>query len=183
MAQMFLPEDAMRRFKLFAAVVVTAAAAATGAAAQNFATDPIYDSPLFNFEGFYAGVQLGGANVPGPGFVWTAGVVAGVNFALNQAILGGLEFQGGASFNGTGMTGADVLLLGHVGGYVTDQLMVYGALGAGWVNSAGSYAFGAGVEMPLTDQISVRGEVLGTGTWGASPNGARASAGVLFHMN
>ena len=183
MAQMFLPEDAMRRFTLFTVATVTAAAAATGASAQNFATDPIYDSPLFNFEGFYAGLQLGGANVPGPGYVWTAGVVAGVNFALNQAILGGIEFQGGASWNGTGMTGADVLLLGHVGGYVTDQIMLYGALGGGWVSGTGSYAFGAGAEMPLTDQLAVRAEVLGTGTWGMTPNGARATAGLLFHMN
>jgi outer membrane immunogenic protein len=175
----------MRQLRALVIAALATAACATGAAAQSqgFAPDPIYNSPLFNFEGFYAGAQGGAAWLPGPGIVGTVAGVAGVNFALNDAMLAGLEFQGGASINGTGVTGIDVLLLGHVGTYLTNDLMAYGAAGGGLVNGVGSYAFGGGLEYPLADQISVRGEILGTGAWGVMPNGARASAGVLFHMN
>jgi outer membrane immunogenic protein len=147
------------------------------------AVDSIYDSPLFNFEGFYAGIQGGAGLVPGPGFVGTASAVAGVNFALSDALLAGIEFQGGADFNGTGLTGADALGMVHLGTYLTEQLMAYGTVGGGLVNSVGSYAFGAGLEYPVTNQFSVRGEVLGTGTWGVLPDGVRGNAGVLFHLN
>jgi outer membrane immunogenic protein len=175
----------MRRLRslAFATLASAAAVSGVGAQSQGFMADPIYDSQLFNFEGFYAGAQGGAAWLAGPGIVGTVAGVAGVNFALNDAMLAGLEFQGGASFNAGGITGIDVLLLGHVGGYLTNDLMAYGAVGGGLANGVGSYAFGAGLEYPLANQISVRGEILGTGTWGVMPNGARASAGVLFHMN
>ena len=177
-------ENLMRHARSLAIALVASAALASGAAAQSgFGVDPIYNSPLFNFEGFYAGVQGGAAWQAKPGIVGTVAGVAGVNFALSDAILAGLEFQGGASINGTGVTGLDILLLGHVGFYLTNDLMAYAAIGGGLVNGAGSYVLGGGVEYPLAAQLSVRGEVLGTGTWGAMPNGVRASAGVLFHMN
>lgn len=175
----------MRRIHQSIAGAAIAAVMAGGAFAADsgFVADPVYDSPLFNFEGFYAGLQGGGGTVPGPGFVWTVSGVAGVNFALSDAMLAGLEFQGGVDINGGGITGLDALLMAHLGGYITDQLMVYGAVGGGVVNSVGSYALGGGLEYPVTQQISLRGEVLGTGTWGAMPSGVRGNAGVLFHLN
>lgn len=176
----------MRQLRSLAIAALLAAPLATAASAQSqgYGADPIYNSPLFNFEGFYAGVQGGAAWLFGPGTVsWTAAGVAGVNFALSEALLAGLEFQGGATFGGAGVTGADILLLGHVGGYLTNDLMIYGALGGGLVNGAGSYALGGGLEYPLMDQLSVRGEILGTGAFGAAPNAIRGSAGLLFHMN
>jgi outer membrane immunogenic protein len=166
-------------------LALASSALAGGAAAQSsgFMADPIYNSPLFNFEGFYAGVQGGAAWLAAPGVVGTVAAVAGVNFAINDAMLAGIEFQGGASINGTGVTGVDAMLLAHLGGYLTNDLMAYAALGGGLVNSVGSYALGGGLEYPIADQLSVRAEILGTGTWGAMPNGVRAGAGVLFHMN
>jgi outer membrane immunogenic protein len=158
-------------------------ATAAEAIGPNFLPDPIYDSPLFNFEGFYVGVQGGAGALPGPGFVGTAGVVAGANFAITDSILTGLEFQGEGVFNQTGYLGADLLLLAKAGGYITDQLMAYGAVGGGLVNNAGSYALGGGLEMPIWDHLSARGEILGTGTFGAMPNGAKGSIGLLWHMN
>jgi outer membrane immunogenic protein len=156
---------------------------ASAAHAQDFPADPIYDSPLFNFEGFYAGAQLGGAALPGPGIVGSVGAVAGANFTLTDAFVAGLEFQGDMLFNGAGYAGLDALLLGHFGGYVGQDLMVYGAAGFGALNGVGSYAFGAGIEAPLMDQVSARGEILGTGTWGVAPNGAKVTGGLLWHMN
>src|SRR5689334_12621096 len=110
----------------FAALPALALSAAAAERGSSFMPDPIYNSPLFNFEGFYAGVQGGAGMLPGPGFVGTAGVVAGANFAINDSFLTGLELQGEAVFNQSGYLGADLLLVAKAGGYVTDQLVAYG---------------------------------------------------------
>lgn len=166
-----------------------------GVAAVGFATsaqaadlligglDPVYSSPLFNFEGFYVGATGGAAIVPGPGTVGTIGVVAGANFEVADGILAGVEWQGDALWNGGGFVGASAMFLGKLGGYISDQAIVYGTAGAGWVDSTPSYAFGAGIEMAVAQQISVRGELLGTGTWGGMPDGAKANIGLIWHMN
>lgn len=158
-------------------------AAPVFAAEPTFMADPIYDSPLFNFEGFYIGAQAGGAILAVPGTVGVVGLVAGANFALSDALIAGLEFQGEALFNGAGFVGADALLLARAGTYVTQDMLAYGALGAGMVAGAGAYAFGAGIEMPLMEQLSARGEVLGIGGFGGGPSGAKATAGLLWHLN
>ncbi len=154
------------------------------AAEPSFFADPIYDSPLFNFEGFYVGLQGGIVYAAAPAtFSGLVGVAIGANFMLSEAILAGLEFQGDVYFGGGGFAGGDMLLLARVGGFLSDNLMIYGAAGGGMINGAGSYALGAGVELPISNPFSVRGEVLGTGTWGGGFDGVRATAGVLWHMN
>jgi outer membrane immunogenic protein len=140
-----------------------------------------YD-PLFDFEGFYVGGTVGGATLPDPGLVGTVGVVVGANFAITDAIVSGVEFQGDLLWD-DGRVGFNTLLLGKLGGYLTDDMMAYGTAGGGLVDGNLSYAFGAGVEKAITQQLSVRGEAMGTGTWGAGPNGAKATVGVLWHMN
>ncbi|MHB1102090.1 MAG: hypothetical protein ACYC0C_04765 [Devosia sp.] len=145
--------------------------------------DPIYDSALFNFEGFYVGATLGAGAFPVPGIVGTVGGVAGANFALTDAFLAGVEFQGDALWNGGGFIGFDALFLGKLGGYLSDDMIVYGTAGGGWVAGVGSYGLGAGIEMAVMEQISVRGEVMATGTWGGWLNGGKATIGLLWHMN
>lgn len=145
--------------------------------------DPIYSSPLFNFEGFYIGATGGGAMLPGPGLVGTVGVVAGANFEVTDGILAGVEWQGDALWNGGGFVGFDALFLGKLGGYMSDSAIVYGVAGGGWVDNSPSYAFGAGIEAAVAQQVSLRGELLGTGSWGSWPDGAKATVGVIWHMN
>jgi len=143
--------------------------------------DPIYESPLFDFEGLYLGVTGGGA-LAGTLF-GTAGVVVGANFAITDGIIAGVEFQGDTYWNGGGYAAYDALALGRIGGFVSDNAMVYGDLGAGVVNGAGAYAFGGGVELAMTDQLSVRGDVQGLGLFGAGPTIAKATVGLLWHVN
>lgn len=145
--------------------------------------DPIYDSGLFNFEGFYVGATLGAATFPSTGVVGTVGGVAGANFAMTDAILAGVEFQGDALWNGNGIAGFDALFLGKVGGYLSDDMVVYGTGGGGWVAGAGAYGLGAGIEMAVAEQMSVRAEGIGTGNWGTWMNGGKATVGVLWHMD
>lgn len=166
---------------LLAGMVLAMSMGASAQAADLLApADPIYSSPLFNFEGLYVGVTGGGAMTGS--LYGTLGVVVGSNFAITDGIILGAEFQGDAYFNG-GLAGFDALGLGRVGGFVSDNTMIYGNLGAGVVDAAPVYALGAGVEMAMTDQISVRGELQGLGSWGAAPSVGKATVGLLWHMN
>ena len=136
---------------------------AAQAADSDFMADPIYDSPLFNFDGVYVGVQAGGQWkwTPAPGVVaGDIGGMAGANFAINDALIAGVEFQADAYIDMTGFVGWDALFLGHFGGFVTDSAIIYAAAGAGTTDTTMVYALGAGVEAAVADQISARAEVL-----------------------
>ena len=176
----------MKTTRILLAGAVAAAIAVTSAQAADLLVgglDPSFNSSLFNFEGFYAGATAGIGAFPGPGTVGTVGVVAGANFAVTDAILAGVEFQGDALWNGAGIVGVDALFLGKLGGYLADETIVYGTGGGGWIAGTPSYGLGLGVETAVADQISARGEVMATGSWGGWPNGAKATAGLLWHMN
>ncbi|HHY50446.1 MAG TPA: hypothetical protein GYA10_11940 [Alphaproteobacteria bacterium] len=176
----------MKLTRSLLAGVAAAGLMITGAQAADLMVgglDPVYDSPLFNFEGFYVGGTAGVGAFPPTGGVGTIGVVAGANFAVTDAVLAGVEFQGDTLWNGGGFAGFDALFLGKLGGYLNDSTVVYGTGGGGWVAGNTSYALGAGIEMAVVDQVSVRGEALATGTWGGWPDGGKITAGVLWHMN
>lgn len=144
--------------------------------------DPIYSSPLFDFEGLYVGVTGGGALIPGGAAATTGGVV-GANFAVTDGIIVGAEFQGDVYWDGGGYAGYDALGLARVGGFLSDNTMLYGDAGVGIVNGTGVYALGGGVEMAMTDQLSVRGDLQGLGAFGAAPSVAKATAGLLWHLD
>jgi outer membrane immunogenic protein len=167
----------------YALAAAFAALSATSAGAADLLrpADPIYNSPLFNFEGLYVGVTGGVANI---GTLYgTVGGVVGANFAITDGIIGGIEFQGDAYFNSGGVSAYDALAFGRVGGFISDNAMLYGELGGGVVGGTMVYAFGGGVEMALTDQLSVRGELQGIGAWGSTPSAGKATVGLLWHLN
>ncbi len=144
--------------------------------------DPIYSSSsLFDFEGLYVGATGGGA-LTGGGLAGTTGGVVGANFAVTDGIIVGAEFQGDVYWNG-GYAGYDALGLARVGGFLSDNTMIYGDAGVGIVNGAGAYAIGGGVEMAMTDQLAVRGDLQGIGAFGAAPSVAKATAGLIWHLN
>jgi outer membrane immunogenic protein len=176
----------MRLHAIFLAGAAAAAAlAASGANAADLlgkSVDSIYSSPLFNFEGFYVGGSLGAGNFAATEGVGTVGVVAGANFAITDSIITGVEFQGDAIW-GDDTTGAEALFLGKLGGYLTDSTLVYASAGAGWIVDDPSYAIGAGVEQALSDQLSIRGEGMLTGSWGDGPNGGKVAGSLLWHLN
>jgi outer membrane immunogenic protein len=163
-----------------AALAVSMASAASAADLLKPA-DPVYSSPLFNFEGFYVGGTAGGALSSGVGY-GTLGVVVGANFAISDGIMAGVEFQGDAYYNG-GFTAYDALALGRVGGFVADNTMLYGDIGAGFKGGVASYAFGGGAEMALTDQLGLRGDLQIIGGFGAWPSTGKATVGLMWHLN
>ncbi|HEY4202235.1 MAG TPA: hypothetical protein VGM83_16910 [Devosiaceae bacterium] len=167
----------------------TAISLSTGAMAADYysgspATD-IYSGAMYNsFEGAYAGIVGGGylGDVDGNINGGALGIAAGVNFAMSDLILAGLEFQGGLMWPKSGWDW-DAYALGHLGFVVTDGVMAYGAAGLGTTAGNGSYAFGGGVEVAAFNPVTVRGEILGVGEWGTAPSAVKATAGVLFHFN
>jgi outer membrane immunogenic protein len=170
------------------------------------APEVIYDDVAFSFEGFYIGIQGGAFFTDGyGGFDHTAGlvgIVAGANFLVSDAILAGLEFQGDVFFGGndgddSSFGAVDALILGRIGALVTDEVLVYAAGGVGIVggtgfevgtsdDTAGFYALGGGVEVAVTDNLGVRGEVLYKHLFNdqdASGSGVQATLGLLWHLN
>ena len=171
--------------KLAHSLLAGAALAVSMASVANAAdllkpADPIYSSPLFNFEGLYLGATAGGA-LSGS-LAGTLGVVIGSNFAITDGIMAGVEFQGDTYWNG-GYAAYDALAFGRIGGFASDNVMIYGDLGAGFLNSTTAYALGGGAEMALTDQLSLRGDLQGIGAFGAAPTVVKATAGLIWHMN
>ncbi|MDB5505669.1 MAG: hypothetical protein JWR75_307 [Devosia sp.] len=126
--------------------------------------DPIYESPMFDFEGLYVGVQ-GGAFFPlkngdaGSSFgsidhtAGLIGLVAGANFLVTDMFLAGLEVQGNFLFGGNTTSSDEVsvaaisgagyaaegLILGKLGVVLTDNVLAYAAAGVGVM---GGNAFG-----------------------------------------
>jgi outer membrane immunogenic protein len=164
-----------------AAVAVAMASSANAADLLSQPADPIYSSPLFNFEGFYAGVTGGGtvANT----LYGNLGVVVGANFAVSDGIIAGVEFQGDTYWGGGGYAAYDALALGRVGGFISDNVLLTGDLGVGLLNGGGVYAFGGGAEMGLASNFSLRGDVQAISYFGKGPSALRASAGLIWHMD
>ena len=170
---------------LLGAAVSLLSIAAVRAADPGFMADPIYDSPMFNFDGVYVGVQAGGMWqwTPAPGVITgDAGAMAGANFSINQSLIAGVEFQGNGFIDMSGLKGWDALFLGHFGGFVTDSAIIYAAAGAGTTDTTMVYALGGGVEAAVADQLSVRGEVLALAPWGSMPTTAKATLGLIWHV-
>jgi outer membrane immunogenic protein len=166
--------------RILAGAALAVSMAGGASAADLLVPHPIYESPLLDFEGLYIGGTAGLGM--GPGAFATLGGVAGANFAVTDGIIVGGEFQFDTFWNG-GFVGYDALGLGRVGGFLADNTMIYGDLGAGIRNGAAVYALGGGVELALNDQLSVRGDIQGLGNFGAMPSTAKVTAGLLWHLN
>lgn len=169
-------------------VLVTGISGAVAAEINAPYVAPNIYSSSYGFEGFYAGVLLGGM-VDGTSSYLTApdtsalnaGLAVGVNFYITDSVVGGVEVQASGNFGATA-TVLDALALARVGFAPNDDFMVYGAAGAGVAGGSNVYAFGGGVEVSVMNNIGVRGEILGLGAWGAAPDAAKATVGLIWHM-
>lgn len=152
----------------------------SGAQAQDYSQNQssAYSASSFSFDGLYLGATVGG--LTGNRSAGTLGAVVGANFALQDALLGGLEFQADAVRSGE--TSYNVLTLGKLGVLLTSDIMLYADLGVGWIQGNGGYALGGGAEYALGNNFSVRGEILGLSEWGSGPGSAKATAGIVYHM-
>lgn len=155
---------------------------------------PIYESAGFSWEGLYAGVRGGFATYGDNGAAQTGfgtvGGVVGVNFVPADPFLLGVEVSADYYWNSV-TTGGQFYANLKAGAIVTDAVLVY-ALGGVGIDSSGGvstgvYQLGGGIELAVTDAITVRGEVVGQGdfTGGAGDaffEGAQATLGVFYHF-
>lgn len=160
--------------------------------------EPIYEAAGFDWEGLYAGVRAGGQFSGGTDYAnygatdLTGGVLGaavGVNFIPVDPFLIGAEVTGDYIWNEAFSTGEFFANL-RAGAVVTDSVLVYAIGGLGTNNregfNEGVYQLGGGVEVAVTDVVSVRGEVVGQGDFdGASDDffeTAKATVGVYYHF-
>ena len=185
---------AIRSLLLGASIAVVASVGAQAADLIIPTTpEPIYEAAGFSWDGLYAGIEAGGIFADDVDTTGLVGGIVGVNFTVADPIVIGVELQADYLF----LDGEDaglVLALGRVGAVVTDSVLVYAAAGVGTGvggegddDEEGVYALGAGVEVALTDSVSLRGEVLGLGSFDDDANddffdAAKATVGVFYHF-
>jgi len=180
--------------------VAAAALLAGGAQAADLiiptTPQPIYEAAGFSWEGLYVGARVGGEFVgndaigtgaPNESFGVIGGVV-GVNFIPADPIVIGAEVTADYIWNGNLATGEFFANL-KAGAIVTDNVMVYalGGIGTQTRNgtNTGLYQLGGGLEVGVTDAVSVRAELVGIGDFNNGGNffdGAKATVGVFYHF-
>jgi outer membrane immunogenic protein len=149
---------------------------------------PIYEAAGFDWEGLYVGARAGGIfadNVDAGGVI---GGVVGVNFLPVDPFLLGVEVTGDyvwGDFYDHGQFFANL----RAGAVVTDSVLIYAIGGVGVTTVDGSnglYQLGGGVEVAVTDAITVRGEVVGLGGFDDGNDdffdAAKATVGVFYHF-
>lgn len=149
---------------------------------------PIYEAAGFDWEGLYVGARVGGQSYNGVG-LGHVGLAAGVNFIPVDPILLGVEVTGDWIW-GNGVSAGEFFANIRAGAIVTDSVLIYAIGGVGGYTgnnfNVGEYQLGGGVELAVTDAVTVRGEVVGLGDFdGANDNffeGAKGTVGVFYHF-
>jgi len=174
-----------------AALVVTGSAAMAADLYVPETAAPIVAETGTSFDGFYAGVQLGGVSYETD--VDTSvllGGVVGYNFTSDPLLLG-IELQGNYYFENDDVNAyGDILALGKIGFVAAPNFALYATGGVGYLWQDGAddmaeYALGVGAEFKVTDDMSIRGDILGIGYDDGDDDtfdSARATVGVLWHF-
>ena len=144
---------------------------------------PLYDAPSTDWTGFYAGVFGGVQNGEASGAQYGGGIVAGVNAQFDFYLVGTeVAVQGLTGDVGNTSYGQ---ILGRAGLVVTDDVVVYAAGGYGIDLGAPEESdalVGGGVEMALSESVSVRAQYLhGFPVSGDNPKD-QFSLGANFHF-
>ncbi|WIJ24476.1 outer membrane protein [Devosia sp. RR2S18] len=150
---------------------------------------PIYEEAGFSWDGMYAGIRAGGIFNDGDDTDGVIGGVVGVNFMAVDAFVVGAEVSGDYVWTDGEEDYGQFLASLRAGAVVTDAALIY-AIGGVGVNVADGdsdaiYQLGGGVEFLVTENVSVRGEVVGLGTFDDGDDffeGTKATVGVSYHF-
>lgn len=161
----------MRLFKTLAAAALlsTAGFGLTAVHAADLITMPVSSSPVeipvadtgYDWNGFYTGVYGVVQNSPNMGTQYGLGINAGVNAQFDFFLVGAEVALHGLTGGAFDTTYGQVL--GKAGVVITDAVMLYAAAGYGIDLGApveDDFLVGAGVEMALADNVSVRAQYL-----------------------
>ncbi len=180
----------MRRLaQVSLSITVTVLAANSGFAADH-TTIPISttaelavtDTTGFDWSGFYAGFY-GGVQF-GAGSQAALGLNVGINTQFDFYLLGAEVAVSGLADDGAGETSYGQIL-GRAGLVVSDNMVVYAAGGYGidlGPPSEEDILIGGGVELSVTDSVSVRAQYLhGFPTVGGNPK-EQITFGAAYHF-
>ena len=144
---------------------------------------PVHDSAAFDWNGFYAGVHGNVQTSDAGGTRYGLGLHAGVNASFDFYLVGAEVAVQGLT-GGVGDTSYGQIL-GRAGLVVTDDVAVYAAGGYGidlGVPEELDYLLGGGVEMSVSDDISVRAQYLHSfPAQGGNPKD-QFSVGATYHF-
>lgn len=124
---------------------------------------PVVEDAGFDWSGFYAGVYGGAQNSTAGDVQYNVGAHAGVNAQFDFYLLGAEVAVSGIPANDTVGDTSYGQILGRAGLVVSDNVMVYAAGGYGidmGVPEEQDALAGGGVELAVTDNISVRAQYL-----------------------
>lgn len=141
--------------------------AATAADLITIPTSTAAEMPVaeagFDWNGFYAGVHGGAQNGSVSGTQYGVGAHVGVNTQFDFYLLGAEVAVKGLAANDTVGETTYGQILGRAGLVVSDNVLVYAAAGYGidlGVPDEEDALLGGGVELAVTDAISVRAQYL-----------------------
>jgi opacity protein-like surface antigen len=156
------------KIALLATVAGAALTSATLAADPIVMMDPtpvVENFSGFSWEGVYAGLYVTGQTddtTPTTDWVFGAGGNVGINFLLDPVLLG---VEGDISvLTDNNLLPADTVdwqgqVIARAGVLVTDSVLAYGLAGFGAHSDTAAYIpVGAGLEVALTDRISLKGQ-------------------------
>lgn len=182
----------MRRYSRFAACLgllclatpPLMAAETIGLSSNAQVAVPVAAPSAFDWSGFYAGIF--GAAESEPESSQTAvglGVQAGINAQFEFYLFGAeVAVQG---LDGSIGSSADGQILGRAGLVVTDNVLVFAAGGYGLALSDpkdGAGLLGGGLEVGLTDAVSLEGRYLRTFPVDGSVPAQQLTLGANFHF-
>ncbi|MGB3409408.1 MAG: outer membrane beta-barrel protein [Jannaschia sp.] len=141
-------------------------------AEPTLAPAPVFAAPVYDWKGFYGGVQLGYADVETSGAAVlegdgaTLGLRAGYDLDLGQFVVGGLVQYDTADIDlGGAATLENVLRVGLRAGVDSGRNLFYGTAGyaradTDLVGQSDGYFAGVGYEVFLTDNVTAGAELL-----------------------
>jgi outer membrane immunogenic protein len=167
------------------------AAAAALFSTAAFAADPVYApmtpaapmaAPAFDWSGPYVGAVAGIYGLIGTNYMYS-GVQFGYNFMFRGNMIAGFEVE--TTHIMYPLAYVNAALNGRLGVVVGDRVLLYGEAGIGThlISPIGLFTVAGGIEVAVTNAISVFGEV--KKVWaiagGLVPYGGTFEAGVNFH--
>lgn len=178
--------------RLVAAFVAALVMVSPALAADLLVEQPPVDVPgeSFDWEGAYVGVHTGWFGWPDVSNDYGVfGVQAGYNFMLSETVLAGI--RGSAEYlTGTHGDYGHFAAAGRLGVLATDDVLIYGLgeLGVELAEDGETYPYyglGAGVEIAVSDSVSVQAEVIAGNQFEDADSlfeSGTATVGVNFHF-
>ncbi|MBJ3784462.1 outer membrane protein [Devosia sediminis] len=146
---------------------------------------PVARSSGFDWNGFYAGVHGSGVHAGEGDLQAGVGIHAGVNTQFDFYLLGAEVALTGIPETEVASGTVEGQVLGRAGLVVADNVMTYGAAGYG-VNLGApeeqDVLVGGGVELGLTDSVSVRAQYLHSFPVQGTEATDQFSLGASFHF-